>query len=178
MSKHAYCLHPTDTTCLVCGHQLYDPQMLKKTQKVMRPCLNEYCLKTKVIALDWQWVTLGSWCQMNRNGHCSPVKHKVEGKPHQILGKNGDNVWKIHLFGKKICEVFLGQLCSHLYISLNTNDITPILHTCLTSCWSGLCSTALYLVILLFLGRASEKEENKSVKLVSREGQHFWKSDF
>ena len=54
----------------------------------MRPCLNElqkeYCVKTKVIALDWQWVTLRSWCQMNRNGHSSPVKHKVEGKPPSI----------------------------------------------------------------------------------------------
>ena len=24
---------------------------------------------------------------MNRNGHCSPVKHKVEGKPHKIVEK-------------------------------------------------------------------------------------------
>ena len=57
----------------------------------MRPCLNElqkeYCVKTKVIALDWQWVTLGSWCQMNRKGHSSPVKYKVDGKPHKILEK-------------------------------------------------------------------------------------------
>ena len=39
----------------------------------IRQCLNklqkEYCVKTKIIALDW------SWCQMNRNGHSSPVKH-------------------------------------------------------------------------------------------------------
>ena len=57
----------------------------------MRPCLNElhkeYCVKTKVIALDWQWVTLRSGCQMNCNGHSSPVKHKVEGKPHKMFEK-------------------------------------------------------------------------------------------
>ena len=39
----------------------------------MRPCMNElqkeYCVKIKLIALDWQWVTLISWCQMNRDGH-------------------------------------------------------------------------------------------------------------
>ena len=58
---------------------------------LMRPCLNElqkeYYMKTKVIALDWQWVTLRSWCQMNRNGHSSQVKHRVDGKPHNICEK-------------------------------------------------------------------------------------------
>ena len=43
-----------------------------------RQCLielqKEYCVKTKVIALDWQWVTFRIGCQMNRNGHSSPVK--------------------------------------------------------------------------------------------------------
>ena len=57
----------------------------------MRQCLNdlqkEYCVKTKLIALDWQWVTLRSWCQMNRKGHSSPGKHYVEGKPHESLEK-------------------------------------------------------------------------------------------
>ena len=74
----------------------------------MRPCLNElqkeYWLKTKVIVLEWQWVTLGSWCQMNRNGHSSPVKHKVEGKPHKILEKlnitSGKSTFFWHLFVK------------------------------------------------------------------------------
>ena len=55
----------------------------------MTPCLNElqkeYSMKTKVIALDWQWVTLRSWWQMNRNGHSSPVKHNSEDKPHKNL---------------------------------------------------------------------------------------------
>ena len=57
----------------------------------MRPCLNElqkeYCMKVKLIALDWQWVTLITWCQMNRRGHSSPVMHTVEGKTHTILEK-------------------------------------------------------------------------------------------
>ena len=33
-----------------------------------------------------------------------------------------------------------------IHISLNKNDNTPILHTCLTSCWFCLCSIAGYLV--------------------------------
>ena len=44
-----------------------------------RQCLNElqkeYCVNTKIIALDWQWVTLRSLCKMNRKGHSSPVMH-------------------------------------------------------------------------------------------------------
>ena len=38
----------------------------------------EYCVKTKVIALYWQWVTLISWCQMNCVGHSSPVNCRTE----------------------------------------------------------------------------------------------------
>ena len=40
--------------------------------------------------------------------------------------------------------------CVHICISLNANDISPILHTYLTSCWSCLCSTAGFLVFLLW----------------------------
>ena len=44
-----------------------------------RQCLielqNDYYVKTKVIALDWQWVTFRIGCQMNPDGHSSPVKH-------------------------------------------------------------------------------------------------------
>ena len=32
-------------------------------------------------------LTLTSWCQMNRDSHSSPVMHKVEGKPHEIVEK-------------------------------------------------------------------------------------------
>ena len=50
----------------------------------MRPCLNEsqkeYCVKTKLMALDCNLVTLVSWCIMNRDIHNSPVMHKVEDK--------------------------------------------------------------------------------------------------
>ena len=53
---------------------------------IMRPCLNELqkenCVKKEVIALNWKWVTLRSWCQINSNGQSSQVKQKVEGKPH------------------------------------------------------------------------------------------------
>ena len=87
--------------------------------QVLRPCLNElqkdYCMKTKVIALDWQWVTLRSWCQMNRNGDSSPVKYKVDGKPHKILEKLKITSGKYALFGHFFGKYFLGHLCSHLY---------------------------------------------------------------
>ena len=118
-----------------------------------RPCLNElrkeYCVKTKVIALDWQWVTLRSWCQMNHNGQSSPVKNRVEGKPHQILGKIMITSGKSTLFGHFLVKYF-EVTCVHICISLDTNDITPKLHTCLTSCWSCLCFTARYLVVLVW----------------------------
>ena len=66
--------------------------------KDKRPCVNElqkkYCVKTKVIAL-----TLRSWCQMNHNDHSSPVKNKVEGKPHKTLEKLKITSGKSSLFG-------------------------------------------------------------------------------
>ena len=122
-----------------------DPTPLK------RLCQNElqkeYFVKTKVIALDWQWVTLRSWCQMNRNGHSSPVKHKVEGKPRKMLEKLKIKSEKSTLFGYFLWSILV--TCVDICISLNTNDITPILHTCLNSCWSYLCTTDGYLVVLL-----------------------------
>jgi hypothetical protein len=51
----------------------------------MNELQKEYCVKTKLIALDWQWETLISWCQMNRLGHSSSVMHNVEGKTHKLL---------------------------------------------------------------------------------------------
>ena len=75
-----------------------------------RPCQNElqkeYCVKIKVIALDWQWVTLRLWCQMNRKGHSSPVKHKVVGKPHKILEKSKIASEKSTLFGHFFVKYF------------------------------------------------------------------------
>ena len=141
-----------------------------------RPCLNElqkkYCVKTKVIALEWQWVTLRSWCQMNRNGHSSQIKHKVYGKPHKILEKLKIMSGKSTLFGHFLWSIS----CVHICISLNTNDITPILYTCLTLYWSYLRSTGGYLVILLLFWVVPVKKE--SIKLVSRDCKLFWKSDF
>ena len=86
----------------------------------MRPCLNElqkeYWLKTKVIALDWKWVTLRSWCQVNRKGHISPFKQKVDGEPLKILEKLKITSGKSTLFGHFFWSI-LGHLCSHLYFS-------------------------------------------------------------
>ena len=66
----------------------------------------EYCVETKLIALDWQWVTLTFWCQMNRNGHSSPVMHKVEGKTHEILEKMKITSGKSTLFWYFIVKCF------------------------------------------------------------------------
>ena len=141
-------------------HKIKNPTLL--WCRYMRQCLNElqkeYCVKTKIIALDWQWVTLRSWCQMNRNGHRSPVKHKVEGKPHKILEKLKITSGKSTLFGHFFVKQF--QItCVHICIYPNTNDNTLILHTCLTLPWCCVCSTASYDDSALVLGRASKKNQ-------------------
>ena len=56
---------------------------------------------------------------------------------------------KSTLFGHFFVKYFL-ITCVHICISLNTNDNTTILHTCLTSYWSCLRSTAGYLMIPLW----------------------------
>ena len=98
----------------------------------MRPCLNElqkeYCVRIKLLALDWQWVTLISWWQMNRLGHSSPVMHKVGGKTHTMLEKlkimSGKSTLFCHLFVK-----YSHITCVDIWISLNKNNYTPILYT-------------------------------------------------
>ena len=92
----------------------------------MRPCLNElqkeYCVKTKVIALNWQWANLRSWCQMNRNGHSSPVKHKVEDKPHKMLEKLKITSGKSTLFGHFLWSIIRSHRLTFIFLH-NTNDI-------------------------------------------------------
>ena len=61
---------------------------------------------------------------------------------------------------------FFQITCVHICIYLNTNENTPILHTCLTLsslyCW-------LFNDSALVLGVASEKDKNNRVKLISQE---------
>ena len=101
-------------------------------------------MKIKLIALDWQWVTLISWCQMNRLVHSSPVMHNVEGKTHKLLEK-------LKITSKKYTYIwhFLMKYFQitwvDIHISLNKNDNTPIVHMCLNLVWSCLCSIAGYL---------------------------------
>ena len=94
--------------CSTSLHSLLTPGSGNKI--AMRPCLNElqkeYCVKTKVITLDWQWVTLRSWCQMSGNCHSSPVKNKVVGKPHKILEKLKITSEKLTLFGHFFVKYF------------------------------------------------------------------------
>ena len=154
----------------------------RKPKVYRRLCLNElqkeYCVKIKLIALDWQWVTLISWCQMNRLGHSSPVMHKVEGKTHNILEKlkimSGKSTLFWHFFVK-----YFQITCVDIWISLNTNNNTPILHTCMTLYWSCLCSTTSHSVVkFVFLGCGSVKARNYSVKLVSLKVKLFRKIYF
>ena len=75
-----------------------------------------------LIALDWHWVTLISWCQMNRLGHSSPVMHKVEGKTHTILEKLKITSGKSTLFWHFFVKYF--QItCVDIWISLNKKKI-------------------------------------------------------
>ena len=106
-------------------------------------------MKTILIALDWNWVTLIYLCQMNRDVHSSPAMHKVKGKTHKFLEKLKIMSGKSTLFGRFLW-IFFPITCVHISFSLNTNDITPILHTCLTKSWSYFCSTNGYLVIPLW----------------------------
>ena len=114
-----------------------------------RPCLNElqkeYCVKIKLIVLDWQWVTLISWCQMNCDGHSSPVMHNVEGKKHKLLAKLKIMSEKYTKFWNILMKYFQITWVD-IRISLNKNDNTPILHTCMTLFLSCFCFIAGYLV--------------------------------
>ena len=97
----------------------------------MRPCLNElqkeYCVKTKVIALDWQWVTLRSWCQMNRNGHSSPVKHNVEDKPHEMFEKLKITSWKSTYLDIFLWSIFRSPVFTSVFLLIHM--ILPIYFT-------------------------------------------------
>ena len=59
----------------------------------------------------------------------------------------------LEFHGVRICEC---NIC----ISLIKNDNTPILHTCLTLCWSCLCSTANHLVVPLWFWVFKFKKKN------------------
>ena len=95
------------------------------------PCLNEsqkeYCVKTKVKKLDWQWETLRSWCQMNRNGYSSQVKYKVEGKPHKILEKLKITSVKSTLFGHFLWSIFRSPVFKSVFLFIQM--ILPLYFT-------------------------------------------------
>ena len=131
----------------------------------MRPCLNElqkeYCVKSKVIALDWQWVTLRSWCQMNRNGYSSPFKHKVEGKPHKILEKLNIMSGKWTLFGHFLWSIFRSPVLTSVFLLIQIALSLYFKHF-----W--LCVDLVFALLLdnwwfcFLLGHASEKEKTRA----------------
>ena len=148
----------------------------------MRPCLNvlqkEYWVRIKLIALDWQWVTQISWCKMNRLGHRSPVMNKFVGITHDIFEKLKITSWKSTLFWHFFVKYF--QItCMDIGIFLNPNNNMPILHTCLTSCWSCLCSTSGQSVVKFFWGVLRvKKQKNIASSWFHKKFKLFRKSIF
>ena len=136
----------------------------------MKLRLNEFqkevCMKRKIIALDWHWLTLRSWCQMNQNGLSSSVKHKVEGKTHNILENLKITSKKSTLFGHFLWSIFWSPVFTS--VCLFIQRFYPY-----NSHMSGfvLIMSLLYCCLFdgydLILGCASEKEKNNSVQLVS-----------
>ena len=86
----------------------------------MRPCLNElqkyYCVKITLISLDWQWVTLISWCQTNHDIHSSPVMHTVEGKTHTILDKFKATSWKLAFLWEREKNILRSPVFTSVFI--------------------------------------------------------------
>ena len=130
-------------------------------QVYMKPCLIElqkdYCGKTKLIALDWRWVTLIPWCHKMCDVHSSPVMHNVEGKTIKLLEK-------LKVLSWKYIEDFLKHILrSSVFASIflfNKKHNTLILHTCLTSCWSCLCNTAFHSLIPAWFRFVRLKKQN------------------
>ena len=102
----------------------------------------EYCVKIKLKALDWQWVTMISWCQINCLGHNFPVMHKIKSKTHIIFGEFKGNIWKINLF---LWNIFRFPVLTPYFLLIQM--IIP--YRCLTSYLSCLCSTTVHSVVLL-----------------------------
>ena len=112
---------------------------------VHEACLNElqkeYCVTTKIMALDWQWLTLRSWCQMNRKSHSSPVKHKVDGKPHKILEKLKITSRKSTLFGHFLWSIFRSPVFTSVFLLIQM--IFPLYFT---QVW--LCVDLIYALLM------------------------------
>ena len=60
-------------------------------------------------------MTLRSWCQMNRNSHSSPVKHKVYGKPNKILKKLKVTSGKSTFFGHFLVKYFMSPVFTSVF---------------------------------------------------------------
>ena len=132
-----YKLHITHHTSHITSHCGY---------KAVFELQKEYLVKTKLEALDGKFLVLISWCQMKHDIHSSSFMPKVEGKIYWFLEKLKVMAHKMALFWH-FCWSIFETTCIHICISLNKNDNTPILHTCLTWCWFCLCSTAGHSVV-------------------------------
>ena len=141
----------------------------------MNELKKEYCVKIKLIAHDWQCVTLISWFQMNHYVHSSPDLHKVEGEHIFFLEKLKITPWKSLLFWCFFCEVISNHFCSHLYFSkykwyyFNTSHMCDLVFALLLAIWwfcfgFGSCEW--------------KRQKNNSVQLFSWEVKLFWKITF
>ena len=61
--------------------------LIQMCNRIYRQCLHEshkvHCVKTKLIALNWQFVTYISWCQKKRGIHSALVKFS----PYLVIAK-------------------------------------------------------------------------------------------
>ena len=123
----------------------------------MRQCLNELqkacCMKTK---LDWQWWTLKFWCQMNCDGHSSPVMHKKL----KITSGKSLLLWYF------LWNIFSSPV--RLYYN------TTILHKCVILCWSCLHSNDNYLEVSLWFWVVGMKKKKKNNSIKFSKKIDFW----
>ena len=113
------------------------------------------------IALDWQWVTLRSWCQMNRNFYSSPVKHKVEGKPHKTFEKLKRTSEKSTLFGHFLWSIFRWHVFTYIFFLIRI--ILPLYFTHVWLCVGYVFALLLAIWWFCFgFGDVSEKEKTRA----------------
>ena len=76
-------------------------------------------------------MTLRSWYQMNRNGHSSPVKHKVEGKPHKMLEKLKITSGKSIIFWHFFVKYFRSPVLTSEFLLIKIIIPLYFIHVCL-----------------------------------------------
>ena len=94
---------------------------------------------------------------MNCNGHSSPVKHKVQGKPHKILEKLKITSGKSTLFGHFFVKYFRSPVFTSIFLL-----IQMILPLCFTHVW--LCVDLVFALLLWFWAFQVKKKKKTRMK--------------